>query len=252
MSCIILLLSSTNVFAQPVVQVKPTCGASVPGFEITVNSNGFKPNSNIKWKLVNSDGKIPYIGYFQSNGTGGFNDVTSLDDLISGNYKLYFGTDRNELDSPLEGNPKLSVDITIPCATGMQTDTATVTSNSSIDNVSDIQSADIVLLSQRIKNGNDIIGQVKNIGNDTADFVKIGLTTYDKNGDVLGTDFTYASVQTLNPNQKSSFDMLSPKDNFIGMNNYELSLHWRNSDGTDGYVDNAKAYKDQNIVNSIN
>ena len=63
----------------------------------------------------------------------------------------------------------------------MQTDTATVTSNSSIDNVSDIQSADIVLLSQRLKNGNgeynNIIGQVKNIGNDTADFVKIGLTT---------------------------------------------------------------------------
>ena len=78
------------------------------------------------------------------------------------------------------------------------------------------------------------------------------LTTYDKNGDVLGTDFTYASSQTLNPNQKSSFDILSPKDNFIGMNNYELSLHWRNSDGTDGYVDNAQAYKDQNIMNSIN
>ena len=84
-------LSGNRIFAQPVVQVSPSCGPSSPGFEITVNSNGLEPNSNIKWKLVNSEGKIPYIGYFQSNSTGGFNDVTSLDDLIPGNYKLYFG-----------------------------------------------------------------------------------------------------------------------------------------------------------------
>ena len=55
--------------------------------------------------------------------------------------------------APSKGTRGLSVDITIPCATGMQTDTATVTSNSSIDNVTDIQGADIVLLSQRLKNG---------------------------------------------------------------------------------------------------
>lgn len=106
---------------------------------------------------------------------------------------------------------------------------------------------DVVLLSHRMKKGsgdyNDIIGQVKNIGTETVEFVKIGLTVYDKNGDVVGTDSTYAEATTLEPNQKSSFDIFSTTDNFDGMASYELSLHWRDSDGVDQYVDNAQVYK---------
>ncbi len=71
----------------------------------------------------------------------------------------------------------------------------------------------------------------------------IGLTTYDKNGGVLGTDTAYARADTLNPNQKSAFDMLSPKDNFDGMDSYQLSLQWDNLDGTEGYVENAQLHK---------
>lgn len=107
---------------------------------------------------------------------------------------------------------------------------------------------DIVLLSQRLKEGdgdyNDIVGQVKNIGTDTVEFVKIGLTVYDKNGDVVGTESTYTDATTLKPNQKSSFDIMSTKDNFDGMESYELSLQWRGSDGTDEYVDNAQINKE--------
>lgn len=106
---------------------------------------------------------------------------------------------------------------------------------------------DVVLLSHRLKKGsgdyNDIIGQVKNIGSDTVEFIKIGLTVYDKNGDVVGTDSTYADATTLESSQKSSFDIISTKDNFDGMESYELSLHWRDSDGTDQYVENASVYK---------
>lgn len=107
---------------------------------------------------------------------------------------------------------------------------------------------DVVLLSHRLKEGdgdyNDVIGQVKNIGSDTVEFVKLGLTVYDKNGDVVGTDSIYADASTLDPNQKSSFDIFSNKDNFDGMETYELSLQWRGSDGTDEYVDNAQIYKE--------
>jgi hypothetical protein len=103
----------------------------------------------------------------------------------------------------------------------------------------------VVLLSQKLKKGsgdyNDIIGQVKNVGTDTVEFVKIGLTVYDKNGDVVGTDSTYSTA--LQPNQKSSFDIISTKDNFDAMASYELSLQWRDSDGIDQYVDNAQIYK---------
>ena len=72
------------------------------------------------------------------------------------------------------------------------------------------------------------------------------LTTYDNNGDVIGTDFTYSTVDTLKAGQKSSFDLQSSKDNFNNMKNYELSLQWRNSDGTDAYVENAQVQKDEN------
>jgi hypothetical protein len=83
---------------------------------------------------------------------------------------------------------------------------------------------------------------VKNIGSDTVVFVKIGLTVYDKNGDVVGIDSTYAEATTLEPNQKSSFDIISTKDNFDGMQSYELSLQWRDSSGEDQYVNNAQTY----------
>ena len=57
----------------------------------------------------------------------------------------------------------------------------------------------MVLVSQRLKIGtggdNDIVGEVKNLGNDTAKRVRIDLTTYDNNGDVIGTDFTYNTVE---------------------------------------------------------
>lgn len=118
-----------------------------------------------------------------------------------------------------------------------------------------VPTEDVVLLSHRLKEGggdyNDVIGQVKNIGTDTVEFVKIGLTVYDRNGDVIGTDSTYSDATTLKPNQKSSFDILSNKDNFDGMESYDLSLQWQSSDGTEEYVDNAQIYK-VNETNTIN
>lgn len=116
-----------------------------------------------------------------------------------------------------------------------------------IPNTKTAPTEDVVLLSQRLKKGdgdnNDIIGQVKNIGSDTVDFVKIGLTVYDKSGDVVGTDSTYSTASTLEPGQKSSFNMISNKENFDGMDSYELSLQWQDSDGKDQYVENAPLYK---------
>jgi hypothetical protein len=110
-------------------------------------------------------------------------------------------------------------------------------------------SEDLVLLSHKLKKGdgdyNDIIGQVKNIGSDTIEFVKIGVSVYDKNGDIVGTDSTYAESSTLEPNQKSSFDISSSKDNFEGMASYELSLSWQTPEGGDEYVDNALNYKEK-------
>ena len=90
--------------------------------------------------------------------------------------------------------------------------------------------AEIVLLSQKLKKAEfgtrHLIGQVKNIGNDTASSSRVDLTTYDKNGDILGTTWSYVEGDTLGPNQKSTFDLGSSEDDFKGMDHYELSLRW--------------------------
>ena len=104
-----------------------------------------------------------------------------------------------------------------------------------------------MLLSQKLKKAEfgtrHLIGQVKNIGNDTASSSRVDLTTFDKNGDILGTTWSYVEGDTLGPNQKSTFDLGTSEDDFKGMDHYELSLRWDNSDGTEGYVENAKIYK---------
>ena len=103
------------------------------------------------------------------------------------------------------------------------------------------------MLSHKLKKGagnyNHVIAQVKNIGNDTIEFVKIGISVYDKNGDIVGTDSTYAESPTLEPNQKSSVDIISSKDNFEGMDSCELTLSWQTPDGIDEYIDNAQIYE---------
>jgi hypothetical protein len=80
-------------FAEPKVEISPTCGPHEPGFNIVINANGFTPNGTVAWKFVNSESKIPLYGYFETNSTGGFNDVTFADDLLNGKYKLYYADD---------------------------------------------------------------------------------------------------------------------------------------------------------------
>jgi len=126
--------------------------------------------------------------------------------------------------------------------------------NSSSSEAEESNTAEIVLLSQKLKKASlgfrNLVGQVKNIGNDTAQFVQITVTTYDKDGNVLGTDFGYASATTLKPNQKSTFELIADNENFKGMDNYEISLQWRNPDFSEGYVENAQLYKDNSTKGS--
>lgn len=110
-----IVYNNSPVFGLPLVQVSPTCGPADPGFNMVINANGFAPNSNVNWKLVNSKSEIPLYGYFQTNSTGGFNDVTFADDLKADSYKMYFGTDANNDNKFDAGAPTTYANITIPC-----------------------------------------------------------------------------------------------------------------------------------------
>ena len=104
-----------NVFAEPKVDISPTCGPAEPGFNIVINANGFKANSTVAYKFVGNDSKIPLYGYFETNSTGGFNDVTFADDLREDKYKLYFGDDANSDGAFDIGAKRIYANVSIPC-----------------------------------------------------------------------------------------------------------------------------------------
>ena len=104
-----------SAFAEPKVDISPTCGPAEPGFNIVINANGFTPNGTVAWKFVGSDSKIPLYGYFETNSTGGFNDVTFADDLKQDNYKLYFADDVNTDGTFDIGAARVYANVTIPC-----------------------------------------------------------------------------------------------------------------------------------------
>ena len=53
-----------------------------------------------------------------------------------------------------------------------------------------------------------IVGEVFNQAPVTAKFVKIIATFYNANGQVIGTDFTYADPSDLAPSQRAPFDII--------------------------------------------
>jgi hypothetical protein len=120
-------ISVSAAFAEPKVNVSPTCGPADPGFNIVMNANGFKANSNVAYKFVGSDSKITLYGYFETNSTGGFNDVTFADDLKEDHYKLYFADDANDDGTFDIGAKRIYANVTIPC----ENQSKAVTSNSS-------------------------------------------------------------------------------------------------------------------------
>jgi hypothetical protein len=105
----------------------------------------------------------------------------------------------------------------------------------------------IVLLRQKLNNASFgyrvLEGQIQNKGNVTAKSVIVTLTVFDKDNGIIGTQFTYPHVRTLKPDHKSTFMMTSSIDNFKRMKYYEISLEWKKPDGSKGYVENAKIYK---------
>lgn len=104
-----------QVFAEPKVDISPTCGPHEPGFNIVINANGFKPNSTVAYKFVGSDSMITLYGYFETNSSGGFNDVTFADDLKEDKYKLYFADDANSDGTFDIGAKKIYANVSIPC-----------------------------------------------------------------------------------------------------------------------------------------
>ena len=107
--------SMFNVFGEPVLLISPSCGPAKPGFNIQVNATGFRPNTQVDWKLISSDNQIPTYGYFQANKTGGVSDVVFVGDLKEGDYKMYFGIDPDADGIMDTKSPMTYANISMPC-----------------------------------------------------------------------------------------------------------------------------------------
>ena len=122
----------------------------------------------------------------------------------------------------------------------------------------DSQKAEVIVTSHKYvkhtdSNFDDLVGQVKNIGNGTAQSIQIIFTYYDNNGDVIGTDGVYIDTEKLNPAQKAPF--LEFRDNnstSSEMAYYEIGLKWNNPDGSEEYVENALVKEKKSSISNTN
>ena len=119
----------SSAFAEPKVDISPTCGPAEPGFNIVINANGFKGNSTVAYKFVGSDSKIPLYGYFETNGRGELNDLTLADDLKADKYKLYFADDANSDGTFDIGAKRVYANVSIPCEGNQNNQTGNMSAN---------------------------------------------------------------------------------------------------------------------------
>jgi hypothetical protein len=94
----------------------------------------------------------------------------------------------------------------------------------------------------------DIAGQIKNVGNGTAESIQIIFSYYDKKGEVIGSDYVYANQDLLKPGQKSPFSQMVDEEIGDDMKAYEVSLSWQNSDGSEEYAENVQVEDESNYI----
>jgi hypothetical protein len=113
----------------------------------------------------------------------------------------------------------------------------------------DNQKGKIILTSHKYTKNDDsdfddLIGQVKNVGNGTAEDVSIIFTYYDSNGNVIENNSVKTYADILHPGQKSSFYNFRDITKTPDMTYYEIALSWYNSDGSQQYIENVEVTKD--------
>ena len=114
--------------------------------------------------------------------------------------------------------------------------------------------AKIILIEQKYKSDrftDNIIGKVKNIGNGTAEFIQLTFNLYNKQGRLIGTEFTYSDPDTLKPGQKAPFNMFIDEKTGDKVKAFEVSLTWDNPDGTEEYIENVDVEQEEDYLNNF-
>lgn len=75
----------------------------------------------------------------------------------------------------------------------------------------------------------EVVGEVINNTNKPVSWVKVSVTFYDENGDVLGSDYSYAGETTdvsLPVGVKAPFELNTYPDDYIPAD-YQLQVFWK-------------------------
>jgi hypothetical protein len=112
---IIIPLFTLIAYSQKNVTISPNCSTE-EGSEVTLETDGFEPNSNVHWDMVNTiNNTIALSGYFTTNNSGGFEERTYVGDIASGDYKIKFFDDADTNDKLDINKTEISRDFSIPC-----------------------------------------------------------------------------------------------------------------------------------------
>ena len=90
----------------------------------------------------------------------------------------------------------------------------------------------IIVLSSKYTNkesGDEIIGEVLNNGSGTAEFVKISISFYDQNHQIIDYASTYADPSKIEPGKRSPFVVFISSDSPIERQmaaSYEIIVQW--------------------------
>ena len=85
---------------------------------MTLNLNGFEPNSNVGWKLVHPETQATSeFGYFSTNSTDVFSEPVYIEEeeLVKRNYNIQFFDDADTNGNPDPGKREFIVTMSVPC-----------------------------------------------------------------------------------------------------------------------------------------
>ncbi len=111
-----LIFLSVQAQSDPVVMMSPGCG-DLAGYGIKLDVNGFEPDSNVQWQVINPEtDSISSFGYFSTNGTGGFNEDAFIEGpLVEGSYQVQFFDDADNDGIQDEGKKLHTISMSVPC-----------------------------------------------------------------------------------------------------------------------------------------
>lgn len=91
-----------------------------------------------------------------------------------------------------------------------------------------------------------LLGQITNVGNETAQKVRVLLSYYDKENFYINRGYVSPEIDTLEPGQKSGFNIMIDEKTGDKMEAYKVSFKWSHPDGSKGYAENVEIEDEAN------